>query len=275
VTRSGRPPRSFLFIPGDRPERLAKAFNRGADALIADLEDAVAVESKDTALDNVDAWLGSLQGGEPNVWVRVNGPDRRITEIERLAGHARLAGIVLPKVEHPSDVGAVADQLDVLGSVALIAPMIESAVGFVNIHSIATAARVYQLHLGEVDLAADLGARPDPNGTEFLFARSLLVIASRAAALVPPAAPVTLEIEDVSSFEASTRQLMNLGFHGRDCVHPRQVEVANGVFSPSPDELAWAAAVLNDARANGGAFRDSTGAMVDEAVLRRARDLLS
>jgi citrate lyase subunit beta/citryl-CoA lyase len=85
---------------------------------------------------------------------------------------------------------------------------------------------------------------------------------------------VTLELEDVLGFEASTRQLFNLGFYGRDCVHPRQVEVANGVFSPNPHELAWAAEVLDDARAKGGAFRDSAGAMVDEGVLRRARDLL-
>jgi citrate lyase subunit beta/citryl-CoA lyase len=176
-------------VPGDRPERLAKAFNRGADALIADLEDAVAVEDKEAALDIVDQWLGSLPAGEKNVWVRVNGPDRRTTEIERLVGHARLAGIVLPKVEYGSDVESVAEELGDLGSVAMITPIIESAVGLVNIHSIATAARVHQLHLGELDLAADLSARPDPNGNPFLFARSLLVIASRAAALVPPLPP--------------------------------------------------------------------------------------
>jgi citrate lyase subunit beta/citryl-CoA lyase len=276
---SPRRPRSYLYIPGDRPDRLAKGLTRGADALIADLEDAVTPDHKDAALEHVDAWLADQHHAGAQIWVRVNtDPGRQAAELRRLAHHSQLAGFLLPKIEQPDTVRVAAELLDRLGCLGALAPMIESATGLVNIHQIARITGVYQLHLGEMDFAADLGLDPnpaDPAGTELLYARSLVVVASRAAGLVAPAAPVTAEINGTAHFEATTRHLRRLGFHGRDCIHPRQVELTNPIFTPTADELAWAAEVLESARSSPGAFRDGNGAMVDEAVLRSARALLA
>lgn len=295
-------PRSYLYVPGDRPDRLAKAASRGADAIIADLEDAVAPAAKDRARDEVADWLdaisdggppggtprglpggtpGGTQGGTPaggtpggtQIWVRVNGGERRADDLLAVVGHPRLTGILLPKVDHPDEIAAAAATLPD-GVAVRWAPMIESAVGLVHIHDIAAARNVHQLHLGEMDLAADLGLTPTRSERELLYARSLLVIASRAAGLVPPAAPVSAEIDDLDRFEQTTRRLDALGFVGRDCIHPAQVAVANAVFSPSGDDIAWATEVLARAEAGLGAFRDSRRAMVDEAVLRRARRIV-
>lgn len=270
-------PRSYLYVPGDRPDRLAKAASRGADAIIADLEDAVAPAAKDRARDEVADWLDTApdagQQPGPQIWVRVNGGERRADDLRAVAGHPRLTGILLPKVDHADEIAAAAAMLP--DDVAVRwAPMIESAVGLVHVHEIAAAQNVHQLHIGEMDLAADLGLTPTRSERELLYARSLLVIASRAAGLVPPPAPVSAEIDDLGRFEQTTRRLDALGFVGRDCIHPAQVAVVNAVFTPSADDVAWATEVLARAESGPGAFRDSTGAMVDEALLRRARRIV-
>ena len=267
-------PRSYLYVPGDRPERLEKAIGRGADAVIADLEDAVTPDHKRLALDHIDAWLQTLEAGSTQIWVRVNDPDQRTAEISRLARHHQITGFVLPKVDQPSDVSRVAEQLQAAGSPAFLAPMIESARGLVAIHAIAGEPRVYQLHLGEMDLAADLDLDPNVDDA-LLHARSLIVVASRAAGLPAPPAPVSAEINDAATYTDQTRYLAALGFHGRDCIHPRQVQIATAVFSPNDADLAWAKEVLDMASTAHGAFRDSTGQMVDEAILRRAREMLA
>jgi citrate lyase subunit beta/citryl-CoA lyase len=270
-----RAPTSSMYIPGDRPERLERGFERGASALIADLEDAVVEESKDGALANIVEWLGSVRDPGVEIWVRVNGGERRDREIGVLATQPALTGIVLPKAESAAEVRAAATLLDAVHSALLIDPLIESASGLVNIHEIAAVPRVNRLHLGEMDLAADLGVQPGPAGDEFLYARSLIVVASRYAGLVAPAAPVTAEIDDTDAFRASTLRLRHLGFFGRDCIHPAQVAVANEVFGATAAELAWAESILTAAALNHGAFRAADGTMVDEAILRRARSILA
>ncbi|MFJ4170749.1 HpcH/HpaI aldolase/citrate lyase family protein [Paenarthrobacter sp. NPDC089714] len=267
------PPTSYLYVPGDRPDRLAKAFNRGAGAIIADLEDAVTEDNKDQALETVSNWLDSLPGTPAPVWVRVNTGPRREHELRTLAGHRHLTGFFLPKADTPADVTGVHDLLHALGHPTSLAPMIESATALVNIHQIAAAPGVFQLHIGEMDLAADLGLSPGSEETELLYARSLLVIASRHAGLVQPAAPVSAEITNHDAFRASTHHLKRLGFTGRDCIHPAQVTITSDVFTPTPDEIHWASSVLAAATENHGAYRDAAGNMVDEAILRRARSI--
>ena len=268
-------PRSYLYVPGDRPERLAKAFTRGADVLIADLEDAVPADAKEEALLSVLSWLDTVDAAAAPVWVRVNSGDRREEEVLRLAAHPRVRGLCLPKTESAVEVAEVARLIRTTGREIGIAPLVESARGVVNVHAIAAAPGVRLLHLGEVDLAADLGLSPGPGGEELLLVRSLVVVASRAARLGAPPAPVDTQVDDPDAFRSSTQVLAALGFVGRACIHPRQVAVANDVFASDPGEQAWARAVLDAAsQADHGAFRGDDGEMVDEAVLRRARGIL-
>lgn len=270
-----RAPRSYLYVPGDRPDRLAKAFTRGADALIVDLEDAVPGEAKERALLDVLSWLDTVEAAAALVWVRVNSGDRREEEVLRLAAHPRVHGLCLPKTESAAEIVDVDRLLQRTGRQIGIAPLIESAVGVVNVHAIAAAPGVRLLHLGEVDLAADLGLTPGRAGEELLLVRSLIVVASRAAQLGAPPAPVSTRVDDPEEFRSSTQALAALGFFGRACIHPQQVAVANDLFSPDPADRAWARGVLEAAdTAEHGAFRAGNGTMVDEAVLRRARQIL-
>ncbi|WP_404287758.1 HpcH/HpaI aldolase/citrate lyase family protein [Glutamicibacter arilaitensis] len=268
-------PTSYLYVPGDRPDRLDKAFNRGAGAIIADLEDAVAEENKNLALDTIIRWLDGLPAKHAPVWVRLNTGRRQEKELHALASHPHLTGLFLPKADAARDVEEVHGLLQRGGHDLLLAPMIESATALVNIHDIAAAPGVYQLHIGEMDLAADLGLTSGPNESELLYARSLLVIASRHAGLLPPVAPVSTEIDDHDSFRASTQQLKRMGYTGRDCIHPTQIRIASEVFSPTTEEEVWATEVLAASSSNHGAYRDLAGNMVDEAVLRRARDIVA
>jgi len=270
-----RAPRSYLYVPGDRPDRLAKAFTRGADALIVDLEDAVPEQAKERALQDVLGWLDTVEAAAAPVWVRVNSGDRREEEVRLLAAHPRVHGLCLPKTGSAAEVEDVARLLQGTGRSVGLAPLIESALGVVHVHAIAAAPAVRLLHLGEVDLAADLGLTPGPAGDELLLVRSLIVVASRAAGLGAPPAPVSTRIDDPEEFRSSTQALAALGFVGRACVHPRQVAVANDLFGPDSGEQVWAQAVLEAAGAAAhGAFRADDGTMVDEAVLRRARKIL-
>ncbi|MGB4136077.1 MAG: CoA ester lyase, partial [Microbacterium sp.] len=261
-------PRSFLYVPGDRPDRLAKSRGRGADAVIADLEDAVAPGDKDAARDRVSDWLDALPTGPgPETWVRVNRGDRQDDDL-RVAAHPRVVGVLLPKVDRADEIVRAEAVVARLRPGLRWAPMIESAVGLVHLQEIAAAANVHQLHIGEMDYAADLGLTPTEGEEELLHARSALVVASRAAGLMPPSAPVSAEIDDAARYETTTRRLKAFGYFGRDCIHPAQVAVANRVFTPSAADIAWAHEVQERAAEGPGAFRDGRGAMVDEAVLR-------
>jgi citrate lyase subunit beta/citryl-CoA lyase len=156
--------RSYLYVPGDRPDRLERAFLRNADQLIVDLEDAVAPASKDFVVETVLDGLTNLTEKHSAVWVRVNCGERGHNEMRRLVTHASVAGFCLPKTEKTEDLRA-ADQLmeEMLagsGSVRpreiWLAPLLEYAISVVNVHQIAAPPRVRMLHIGEVDLAAGI-----------------------------------------------------------------------------------------------------------------------
>jgi citrate lyase subunit beta/citryl-CoA lyase len=266
--------RSYLYVPGDRPDRLAKAMSRGADALIVDLEDAVPSASKADARRNVADWLAGLGSTRTPVWIRVNAGPERNDDIRAIADAPHVTGLVLAKADSPGDVEEVADQLSGIGSPLRLAPLIESAAGVLAVREIAAAPRVELLHLGELDLAADIGASPGADGAELHHSRSMVVLASRAAQISPPVAPVDAVIDDLAHFRATTEALARMGFVGRACIHPAQVAVAQEVFTPSADDIAWARELLESEKSSThGARRGRDGRMVDEAVLRRARAL--
>jgi citrate lyase subunit beta/citryl-CoA lyase len=159
-----------------------------------------------------------------------------------------------------------------------VVPLLESAAAVLAARTVAGGPRVRRLQLGEADLRGETGILPGDDERELLYARSHLVLASHAAGLDAPVAPVSPNFRDLDRFRASTLALGRLGFVGRACIHPAQVEVANEVFTPAPEAVARARALIarfdRATAADGGVLVDDAGEMVDEAVVRQARLLL-
>lgn len=261
-------PRSQLYVPGDRPDRFDKACDSGADAVIIDLEDAVAVPHKKAALASTVDWLDEQRHEDLQIWVRVNR--RQPAEVLALAGCARLTGLCLAKVESADEIDAV----HVAAPRLRLAPLIESATGLVHLDAIAAAPAVAWLHLGEIDLAADLRITPR-DGSELDPYRAMVVLASRRAGLPPPPAPVSPELRNMEAFGASTQRMLDRGFQGRACIHPDQVAVVNSLCTPDAATVERARKLLAAAEQADGAFRGADGQMVDAALLRRASQLLA
>ncbi|KSZ56394.1 hypothetical protein Z045_23485 [Rhodococcus pyridinivorans KG-16] len=266
---------TYLYVPGDRPERFDKALTSGADAIVLDLEDAVAADRKVLARETVARWIAALAPGSVEVWVRVNPGALQEADICAVA-HPHLAGVWLPKVGSASEVEQVDRLLADVCPDATVSALIETAAGVFDALAIARAPRLRFLQLGEVDLAADLGVEVDDDGTALLFARSRVVAASVAAGIDPPPAAVSRNFRDGDALEVDTRALARLGFVGRACIHPAQLEPVRRVFTPSQDEVRDARAVLAclDA-ADSGVAVDAEGFLIDEAVARQARRVLA
>lgn len=268
--------RSALYVPGDSPDKLRSALDRGADELIVDLEDAVLPDRKDLARDIVAAWLDGLPATDVGVWVRVNPGAAGLVDVRAVGLAAGLTGVVLAKTESVDDVAAASAVLDELGSSARIVPLLESGAAVLRALDIAAGPRVHRLQVGEADLRADLGVTLGPDERELLWVRSQIVAASAAAGVAPPIAPVSTDFRDLDALRASTEALARLGFVGRACIHPAQVAVVNEVFTPSAAAIAEAEEILAAlANAGTGIALDARGRMLDEAVARQARLVLA
>jgi citrate lyase subunit beta/citryl-CoA lyase len=266
------PVRSYLYVPGSDPRRIEKALASEADAVIFDLEDAVAPNRTEEARNTVAEVLRSEH--EKPVFVRINAPGSVLAEedVETVAG-LRLAGLRLPKTESPEAVRRVAQQLENLGCEAGLQCLVESALGLELAFEIARAhEKVVGMSIGEADLAADLGVRGDAG---LLYARSRLVAATRAAGLPGPVQSVYTNMRDTEGLRRSTMEGKNMGFVGRSAIHPAQIEVINEVFTPTEEEVAEAKdllARLEESTGTGtGAFALEDGRFVDEAVVGSAR----
>jgi citrate lyase subunit beta / citryl-CoA lyase len=259
--------RSLLFVPGDRPDRIAKAWAAGADAVIVDLEDAVSASSKAAARDA----LSAASGAAAPLWVRVNGIDTPWFEDDLAAcasAAGRIAGLVLPKAE---SVDAVQRVASVLGAGCPILALIETAAGFANVQELAGARAVRRLLFGTIDFQLDLGIAADAE--ELLYFRSRLVLVSRLCGLEPPVDGVTTAIDDPVRVRADAQRARRLGFGGKLCIHPKQIGEVNAAFSPDAQEIAWAERVVAAAASQAGAFAVD-GKMIDRPVLLRARATL-
>ena len=261
-------PRSYLFVPADRPERIAKALVSAADAVIVDLEDAVAPPAKDNARHALAAWLHKAGAG-PQVVVRVNGADTEwfSADLATCAAPA-VRAVMLPKAGQRGDVAAVHQALPGKPIIALI----ETAEGFDRMREIAHSACVERLAFGSIDFQLDLGMAGD--GEELLFFRSRFVLESRLARLAPPVDGITTAIDDAGLVEREAQAARRLGFGAKLCIHPRQVEAVNRGFTPTATEIDWARRVLDAARQAAGAAVAVDGRMVDRPVLMRAEALL-
>jgi citrate lyase subunit beta/citryl-CoA lyase len=257
--------RSHLYAPGMSERMLTRVFEAGADAVILDLEDAVPPEQKDRARGLVAETLAGH-----SAWVRVNavGTVACARDLEVVGGLA--AGLRVPKVETPAQVAWVAERAPGVPIVCII----ESARGLAAVEGIARAPQVCGLALGATDLAVDLGA--DDGQLPLLYARSRLVMAARLAGIDPPIDSVHRGLDDTAGLRDAAEHARRLGFFGKSAVHPGQVAVINAVFTPRPDDVERARALLAAFAAGGGAaLRLPDGEFVDLAVAERARRLVA
>ncbi len=270
--------RSLLFVPADRPERLPKALASGADAVIVDLEDAVAPAARPAArIALAQAWQALGTASRRQVAVRINAVGTAdhaddLALVRELA-LARLDCLVVPKAEGPGSLASVAAALP-LGTRMALVPLIESAAGAAQVDAIAHAPGVLRLALGHIDLQADLGMLCGPDEAELAPLRWSLVLASRCAGLPPPVDGVTTTLADGARLAADTARARRFGFGGKLCIHPAQVAGVHAGFAPTVAERDWALRVLQaDAAAHGGAC-SVDGKMVDAPVIALAQRLL-
>lgn len=262
---AGAVARTFLFVPGTRPERFAKALAAGAHAVIIDLEDAVALADKETARAAV---ASALPLPEP-VLVRINAAGTPWFDDDlRLCRNAGVGGIVLPKAE---DAAVVERLRAAVGPDVAIYPLIETAQGLWNALAIARASGVRRLLFGSIDFQVDLGVGDDL----LTHYRSQLVLVSRVAELPAPVDGVTTAIDDAAVLARDAARARSLGFGGKLCIHPKQVLLVNAAFRPGADEIAWAQRVVAADAAARGAAVAVDGKMVDRPVLLKAQQILA
>lgn len=278
--------RSLMSVPGSSERFMAKAAGVPADVIAFDLEDSVAPAEKAAARKVVADTVTSFEKHGRLLYVRTNGLDTGLLEEDIAAvAVAALDGVLLPKADDPAIVATVDAYLTYVerttgrapGSVRIIA-LVESAQGVANVEATCRATpRLAGVCLGAEDYSASLGTSRSREGGELTYARGRLVNAARAAGLIAIDA-VEADVRDVDHFEAVARTARQLGYRGKFCIHPAQVERANTVFVPSSEEVERARRVVAafDAGVEAGTGAVALdGAMVDLPVYARARDLLA
>lgn len=260
---------TWLFVPGSRPDRFAKAMAAGADRVIFDWEDAVAPEDKGAARDAVADFLRSTRPARAHV--RVNGLDTEhaaadTAALVALCGVSALTGVVVAKAEDPVALRALAVAL---GPGVEITALIESAIGIQRAHDIASVVSVTRLALGGLDLAVDLDAAA--GSAVMNHAMASVVVASRAAECEAPIASPPTEIHDTAAVATAARLARANGFGGQLCIHPAQLAAVTDAFAPTDEEREWARRVL----VSSGAAAQVDGHMVDKPVRDRAARILS
>ena len=259
--------RSWLFVPGNRPERFDKAFAAGADVVIVDLEDAVAPADKPAAREAVRAWLSPAKP----VFIRLNAASTEWFGADLgLVALPGVRGIALPMAE---DDAAIREIHARAGAAAKIVPLIETALGLWRAERIAGAPGVERLAFGSVDFQMDTNITGERE--ELLYARSQLVIASRVAGRAAPVDGVTVALDDEALLKDDVARARALGFGGKLCIHPKQVAAINAGFLPQPAELAWASKVVEAARSSGNNAVRLDGKLVDLPIIERARAMLA
>jgi citrate lyase beta subunit len=263
--------RSLLFAPGNDERKLEKALAAGADAVVADLEDAVPATEKEAARTVARRVLGGAATASL-VAVRVNaaGTEHWGADLQAVAD-LELDALVLPKAT-PEAVGALGP--DGPPVVAIV----ETALGVRHAYETARLPRVAALVLGAVDLGLELGLEPRADGQEVLYSRSRLVLESAAAGLRSPFDLVHVDTRDNEGLEAEARLARSLGFRGKACIHPAQVAIVNRVFSPTGEERERARRVVEAYErglADGRGAVALDGEMIDLPVVERARRILA
>jgi citrate lyase subunit beta / citryl-CoA lyase len=282
-----QPSRSYLFCPGNHPRKVAKVFGAGADAVILDLEDAVAISEKAATRSPV---VDALHPPRPcRGYVRINGLATGFTfgDLEAVVAPG-VDGVVLPKVESVLDLAKIdwlIGELEARRGLAVgqidLMPILETGPGVANARAICGAAksggRVRRVSFGAGDYTADMGMDWTRGETECDHARAEIVLASRIAGLEPPIDTVWADLSDADGLVASADKVKAMGFQGKLCIHPSQIEPVHRVFTPSADEVARAERIVeafDRAEAEGSASIQIDGQFVDYPIVARARRVL-
>jgi citrate lyase subunit beta / citryl-CoA lyase len=279
------PLRTALFVPGNRPDRVDKAVKTSADAVIIDLEDAVAFTEKEASRSKVRDKI--IEHAERKIIVRVNSLDSPFFEgdlAEVVTGN--LVCLMVPKVESAAHVREINENLLKIekekgmleGSVSII-PLIESAGAVQNIFEIVTEktapSRIYCVAFGAADYTLDMGIEITKEGAELSYPRSRIAVASRAAGIEPPLdTPFMMDLKDMEALKVDAGRAKQLGFQGKLCIHPNQIEPCHAIFSPTKEEILYAERVVQvfeEAEKEGSAAIQLDGKFIDYAVVERAR----
>jgi citrate lyase subunit beta/citryl-CoA lyase len=256
-----RTARSLLFAPGHDERKLRRALAGAADIVVADWEDSVPEASVDDAVAVTAAAFAEPRG------IRLV----RVREVEELRlGGMTIDGLLVPKATPERLRTAAAARLPLVA-------LVETAAGLARLDEVARSERVVALMLGSVDLGLELDLQERDDGLELLYARSRLVLESACAGIRPPFDGVSVHVRDAARTRAECVLARSLGFGGKGCIHPGQVEIVNTVFSPTEEELAWAGRVLaaaESAEAQGVGAIEVDGKLVDRPVVERARRLV-
>jgi (S)-citramalyl-CoA lyase len=265
-----------LFVPAVRPDRFAKALATGADAVCLDLEDGVSFAQKDEARDKALALLGERSASRAEVMLRINAPDSDFGERDLtalLGAGVRPDSLMVPKVSGPGALKALDRRLaPALAGLPLIV-QIETASGLAAAEAIATASpNVAALFFGAVDLSAELGCTIEWDA--LLYARSRVVA---AAALVGVDAMDTpfMDVSAADALSDEARAVRRLGFTGKAAIHPTQVPIIQGAFSPDPDAVAWAKRMVEAYEANKGGVLLVDGKLIERPVIASAQRVLA
>jgi citrate lyase subunit beta/citryl-CoA lyase len=265
-----RLPVTYLFVPGNRPDRFDKALAAGADAVILDLEDAVAPSEKDAARESVAQWLETRPAAsDERILVRVNAASTPWFDTDLgLVRSTAVRVAMLPKCES-------AEAIDTLRAAmrdgAQIVPFIESARGVSEARAVASAAGVQRIAFGTFDYSADLDLSGDDQGLAYPSAQ--IAIASRCAGIASPIAGVTLAIDDERQLRADVAFARAHGFGAKLCIHPKQVPIVRDACKPAAAEIEWARRVLAAVETARGAVQVD-GRMVDQPIVLKARAIL-
>jgi len=264
-------PRTYLFVPGNRPERFAKALASGADAIVLDLEDAVAPTAKGEARDAIAQWSGqAAKADRGRIVVRVNDArSNAFADDLRLLREADISNVMLPKAESAAQIQAVLERV----SEARVLALIESACGVARVQQVAGADGVARLVFGTLDYALDLDLDITDGSEALQHAAAAIAIASRVAGLATPVAGVTPQFDDEQRLLADLAWSRRHGFGAKLCIHPRQIAPIHAALAPSAQSVEWARRVLAAEAESPGAAR-LDGRMIDRPVVLQAQRIL-
>jgi citrate lyase subunit beta/citryl-CoA lyase len=272
MNAAGWPPRTYLFVPGTRSERFAKALASGSDRVVLDLEDAVAAEHKQTARDGIARWLAGASPAErETIIVRINDAGSpHFSDDLHMLRDSGCGQVLLPKAEAASQIAAVTSAVPG----ARVHALIESARGVARVDDVAGAVGVARLVFGTLDLALDLDLDISADDSALAYAAGRIAVSSRVAGLPAPVAGVTTQLDDVTRLLADLAAARRQGFGAKLCIHPRQVAPIHDALRPGAEALDWARRVLAADTASPGAAR-LDGRMIDRPVVLQAQRTLN
>ena len=275
--------RTRLYLPGNEPQYFLNAGLHQPDGIILDLEDSVAPSEKDAARILVRNALMNVNFGDAERMVRINPLPEGLEDVRQVVHH-NVETILLPKCESAAQIKNVDEEVNALfekrkskRSVFLI-PIIESALGVVRAFEIASASPWNcGLAIGLEDYTADIGVERTKNGIESLFARSAIINAAKAAG-IQALDSVFSDVQDDAGLRQSVLDAKAIGFEGKGCIHPRQIQIIHDAFTPTATEIEYAQRVVDafkEAQRNGSGVVALGSKMIDAPVVKRAQRILS